>query len=95
VDHLNPLATPAARGNGGKAWFGWPDDPKLETLHDQWIDTADAAEQKRLAAAIQDEFFSYAPYVPLGQYFPSTAWRTGVTGQLKGPVPVFWNLAKA
>jgi peptide/nickel transport system substrate-binding protein len=95
VDHLNPLATPAARGNGSKAWFGWPDDPKLETLHDQWIDTADAAEQKRLATAIQDEVFSYAPYVPLGQYFPPTAWRKGVTGQLKGPVPVFWNLAKA
>ena len=95
VDHLNPLATPAARGNGGKAWFGWPDDPKLEALHDQWIDSGDAAEQKRLASAIQDEVLTYAPYVPLGQYFPSTAWRKTVTGHLKGPVPVFWNIAKA
>jgi peptide/nickel transport system substrate-binding protein len=95
VDHLNPLATPAARGNGGKAWFGWPDDPKLEALHDQWIDSSDPAEQKRLAVAIQDEVFSYAPYVPLGQYFPMAAWRKTVTGHLKGPVPVFWNVTKA
>jgi len=95
VDHLNPLATPAARGNSGKAWFGWPDDAKLETLHDQWIDSGDGAEQKRLASAIQDEVLTDVPYVPLGQYFPPTAWRKTVTGQLKGPVPVFWNIEKA
>ena len=95
VDYLNPLAIPAARGNGGKAWFGWPDDPKLETLHDQWLDTGDAAQQAKLAADLQQEVLTYAPYVPLGQYFPPTAWRKTVTGQLKGPVPVFWNVAKA
>jgi peptide/nickel transport system substrate-binding protein len=94
VDHLNPLATPAARGNGSKAWFGWPDDPKLEALHEQWIDSADPAEQTRLAAAIQEEVFTYAPFVPLGQYFPPTAWHKGLSGQLKGPVPVFWNISK-
>jgi peptide/nickel transport system substrate-binding protein len=95
VDYLNPLAVPAARGNGGKAWFGWPDDARLETLHDQWLDTTDAAKQARLAAAFQQEVLTYAAYVPLGQYFPPTAWRRTVTGQLKGPVPVFWNIQKA
>jgi peptide/nickel transport system substrate-binding protein len=95
VDHLNPLATPAARGNGGTAWFGWPDDPKLEALHDQWIDSGNTADQKRLASAIQDEVFTYAPYVPLRQYFPPAAWRKSLAGQLKGQVPVFWNIAKA
>jgi peptide/nickel transport system substrate-binding protein len=95
VDYLNPLAIPAARGNGGKAWFGWPDDPKLETLHDQWLDSSDAAEQARIAGELQQEVLTYAPYVPLGQYFPPTAWRKTVTGQLKGPVPVFWNITKA
>ena len=37
--------TPAARGNGAKAWFGWPDDPKVEALHGAWLDTSDPAEQ--------------------------------------------------
>ena len=95
VDYLNPLAAPAARGNGAKAWFGWPDDARLEILHDQWLDTTDVAQQAHLAADLQQEVLTYAPYVPLGQYFPPTAWRKTVTGQLKGPVPVFWNLAKA
>ena len=95
VDYLDPLAAPAARGNGAKAWFGWPDDPKLEALHDSWMASTDPAERKRLATALQDEVFTDVPYVPLGQYFPSSAWRAKITGFLKGPVPIFWNLAKA
>ena len=95
VDYLNPLAVPAARGNGAKAWFGWPDAPKLEQIHDAWMDEADAGERKKLAVALQDEVFTEAPYVPLGQYFQSAAWRKSLTGHLKGPVPVFWNVAKA
>ena len=95
VDYLDPLAAPAARGNGAKAWFGWPNDPKLEQLHDAWMDAADPAERKKLATALQDEVFTEVPYVPLGQYFLSSAWRKNVSGFLKGPVPIFWNVAKA
>ncbi len=95
VDYLDPLAAPAARGNGAKAWFGWPDDPKLEQLHDAWMDATDPAERKKLATALQDEVFTEVPYVPLGQYFQSAAWRKNVSGFLKGPVPIFWNVTKA
>jgi peptide/nickel transport system substrate-binding protein len=95
VDYLDPLSAPALRGNGGKAWFGWPTDAKIETLHDQWLDATDPAEQKRLATAIQDEAFTEALYIPLGQYFQYAAWRSNITGFLKGPVPVFWNVAKS
>lgn len=94
VDYLDPLSAPALRGNGGAAWFGWPNDPKIEDLHNAWLDAIDPAEQKKLATAIQDEAFAEALYVPLGQYFQSAAWRRNVTGQLKGPVPVFWNIQK-
>jgi len=95
VDYLNPLGMPAARGSGVKAWFGWPDDPKVEALQGAWLDASDPAEQAKLAAAIQQQVLTFAPYVPLGQYFPPTAWYKSLSGQLKGPVPVFWNVAKA
>jgi peptide/nickel transport system substrate-binding protein len=95
VDYLNPLAIPAARGNGAKAWFGWPDNPKIEALHTAWIDSSDPAEQRRLATELQQEVLSFAPFVPLGQYFPPTAWYKSLSGLLKGPVPVFWNVGKA
>jgi peptide/nickel transport system substrate-binding protein len=94
ADYLDPLSAPAIRGNGGAAWFGWPTDEKIETLRDQWIDTDDAAKEKQLATEIQQEVFTQALYVPLGQYFQSAAWRKNITGHLKGPVPVFWNVQK-
>ncbi len=94
VDYLDPLSAPALRGNGGAAWYGWPDVPKIEALHDAWLDATDPAEQKKLASQIQEVAFTEAMFVPLGQYFQSAAWRSNITGHLKGPVPVFWNIAK-
>jgi peptide/nickel transport system substrate-binding protein len=34
------------------------------------------------------------PFIPLGQYLPPSAWRSNLTGLLKGAVPVFWNVSK-
>jgi peptide/nickel transport system substrate-binding protein len=95
ADYLDPLSAPAIRGNGGAAWFGWPTDEKVEALREAWIDTDDPAEEKRLATEIQQDVFTQALYVPLGQYFQSAAWRKNITGHLPGPVPVFWNVQKA
>ena len=95
LDFVNPLGAPALRGNGAKAWFGWPDDARLEQLRNTWIDSNDPAEQKRLTADIQAEAFDDASFVPLGNYRQSTAWRSNLTGMTKAPLPVFWNVAKA
>ncbi len=95
VDYLDPLSAPALRGNGGSAWYGWPNDPKLESLHGAWLDAQDAGERKRIAADIQTEAFESAVLIPLGQYFQSAAWRSDLTGLLKGPMPVFWNVQKS
>jgi peptide/nickel transport system substrate-binding protein len=94
VDYLDPLTAPALRGNGGAAWYGWPTVPRIEELRDTWLDSSDAAERKKLCAAMQLEAFQNGMFIPLGQYFQSAAWRKNVTGQLKGPVPVFWNVEK-
>jgi peptide/nickel transport system substrate-binding protein len=94
VDYLDPLSAPALRGNGGAAWYGWPTVPKIEELRDTWLDSSDAAERKKLCAAIQLEAFQNGMFIPLGQYFQSAAWRKNITGHLKGPVPVFWNVEK-
>jgi peptide/nickel transport system substrate-binding protein len=64
ADTLNPALHPLVRANGGSAWFGWPDDPALEGLRDQWIAEPDVAKQKALAAAIETRAFETVPYVP-------------------------------
>lgn len=94
LDYVDPLTAPALRGNGARAWYGWPNYPELEKLRDAWIDSDDDAEQKKIARRMQEIAFTEALYVPLGQYFQSAAFRKNVTGQLKGPIPLFWNVSK-
>jgi len=94
LDWVDPLSAPALRGTGASAWYGWPTNAKTEALRDRWIDSVDAGERKRLAAELQAEAFEDALFVPLGQYFQSGAWRSNITGQLKGQPPLFWNVRK-
>lgn len=95
VDQGNPILSTAVRGNGDKAWYGWPTNAKLESLRDAWIDSTDDAEKKKLAEQIQTEALDFVTVVPLGQYMQSTAWRSDLKGLLKGPVPVFWNISRS
>ena len=90
------LATPAAylmlRGTGDKAWFGWPTDPELERLRDAWFAAPDIAAQKPIAQALQARVFETVPFVPLGQYFQTTAYRRAVQGTGDG-FATFWNVS--
>ena len=95
ADYVDPLSAPGIRTNGAKGWYGAPEIPRIEALREAWIDSADMAEKKRLAREIQQAVFDEALLVPLGNYRQSAAWRKSLTGHLKGPVPVFWNVAKA
>jgi len=93
VDHLDPLVALGLR-NGKAAWIGWPNDPRLEELRDAWINSKDAGEQKRVAAAIQSRALEQVTYVPLGQYVQPSAWRNSLHGIVKANVPIFWNVEK-
>ena len=92
------VATPAAhlmlRANGENAWFGWPNDPKIEALRDSWFVAPDLPAQQRIARDLQVQAFDSVPFVPLGQYFQTTAYRRNVTGVLRG-FATFWNVRKA
>ena len=94
ADYRDPIFATFLRGNGAKAWFGWPADEKVETLRDQWMDSTDAAERRRLDAEIQANAFETVPFIPMGQYLPPAAYRKNLTGVLKGATPVFWNVSK-
>jgi hypothetical protein len=82
------------RGNGAAAWFGWAEDPELEELRESWLDATDSAKRHELDAALQVRAFKSVPFVPLGQYMQSAAWRSNLAGLLRGPAPLFWNVAK-
>jgi peptide/nickel transport system substrate-binding protein len=94
-EFVDPMLANTLRSPGAKAWFGWPDDPKLEAAYEAWIDAPNDAERHKQEAVFQMAAFTYVPTIPLGQYLPQAAWRSNVTGMLKGSAPVMWGVDKA
>jgi peptide/nickel transport system substrate-binding protein len=54
-----------------------------------------AAEQTHLERDHQLRAFDVLPYIPLGGYRQTSAWRDNLHGILKGPSIVFWNVSKS
>jgi peptide/nickel transport system substrate-binding protein len=82
------------RGNGNGAWFGWPDDPKMEELRNAWLDSPDRAAQKKVCEELQAYAFQQVPVIPTGQWFYPMAARTNLTDIVRGPFALHWNLKK-
>jgi peptide/nickel transport system substrate-binding protein len=91
---MSPAAHSFLRGLGKQSLFGWPTMPKVEELRSQWIDATDPEEQKRLCREIQLQAFQDVPYVPLGAFFFTAAYRKNLTGILKGGVAQFINVRR-
>jgi peptide/nickel transport system substrate-binding protein len=92
---FNPLVNPMLNGRGTKgAWFGWPDDPKMEQMRDAYAAAKSADEQKKIADEIQAHAMETVNYIPLGQYVTPIARRKELAGVLNAPVPFFWNVEK-
>jgi peptide/nickel transport system substrate-binding protein len=84
LDWDNPACSPALRGTGKAATNGWAKAPKLEDLRDQWLRAPDLASQKALAAEVQRQAFIDVPMLPLGLYYQPAAFRSDLSGMLKG-----------
>lgn len=94
LDNINPAVNVSLRTNGAGAWFGWPDDPRIEKLREEWFAATDPEAAKRTTTQMQVLAFETVPYIPLClTYFPSGV-SNRVQGVLEGPVPYFWNVRK-
>ena len=90
----NPAVSPIIRGNGERAWFGWPTDAASEAEVERWIGAADAATQQAAMAALQQAAWESVPFAPTGLFRLRTAFRSNLTGVLQGPNPFLWNLRR-
>ena len=93
-DIWNPLTNPAVGAQGEKSWFGWPSDPAMEKLRDDFARATDEAKKKALAEQIQARAFEIATHAPLGEYANPLAARRTVTGFVTGPGNLYWNIKK-
>ena len=92
VDVTNPIFFGFFNSACEKALFGWPCDPKMEELRDQFAREADPAKQKAIAEAVQVRATEMVTHVPLGQWYQRSLMRKNLIGMLQAPVPVFWNM---
>jgi peptide/nickel transport system substrate-binding protein len=91
----NPGSSYPLRANGLNATTGWPTDEKLEALRLKWLDTSDLAEQQAIARQIQQEAFASLPFIPLGQWSIPAAYSEQLTGIIRSPFSLFWNVRRA
>ena len=94
ADLLNPVMAGFMNAGCEKAMFGWPCDPEIEKLRDDFAKATDAAKQKEIAAAVQTRIAAYPTHVHLGQWNNAGAYRKGVEGVIAAPAPVLWNITK-
>jgi peptide/nickel transport system substrate-binding protein len=94
-DVINPAVHAGISGAGDGAWFGWPENGRIEELKIQWARATDRARQKQLAEEIQKIAYDEVMYVPFGQWVLPTAYRKSVSGVLQFPAPLFWNVSIA
>jgi peptide/nickel transport system substrate-binding protein len=78
MGNISPGPDIAIRASGADAWFGWPTDAKMEALRGAWFDAPNLEEQQKICREMQEEFWQYPSYVPLGMYDQPTAFRSSV-----------------
>jgi peptide/nickel transport system substrate-binding protein len=93
ADITNPIMAAYFNSACDKALFGWPCDPEMEKLRDQFARETDPAKQKAIAEAVQVRATEQTSHINLGQWYQPVAARKNVAGILTAPVPVFWNIA--
>jgi peptide/nickel transport system substrate-binding protein len=67
----------------------------VEKEVEAWFEAKSLDEEKavigRLNAAAMDDVV----FIPTGFYLAYQAWRSNVSGVVKGPIPFFWGVTKA
>ncbi len=74
---------------------GWPTDEKLETLRLKWLDAHDLAERQAIARQMQEQAFVSLPFIPLGQWSNPAAYSDKLSGVLRSPFTLFWNVQRS
>ena len=95
VPNTNPYGNILIRADGLAAFDGWPTSPRIEALRAAWLDAASLDEQRRICVELQMQLWQDVPYIPMGEYWQSTAYRQDLVDVLPGCFAVFWGIRRA
>jgi peptide/nickel transport system substrate-binding protein len=87
-DAANPIFTGFLNSACEKAPFGWPRDPEMEGLRDQFAGETDPGKQKAIADAVQARAVTMVTHIPLGQWYVRALMRKDLVGMVQALVTV-------
>ena len=93
--NTNPYGNSLLRADGLAAGLGWPTSPRIEALRAAWLDAASLDEQRRICVELQMQLWQDVPYIPMGEYWQSTAYRKDLLDVQPGCFAVFWGIRRA
>jgi peptide/nickel transport system substrate-binding protein len=74
---------------------GWTKSDAVEADVAAWFDAKDQGEEKVAMAKLNTAAMQDVIYAPTGFFKSYQAWRSNVSGIVKGPLPFFWGVSKA
>jgi peptide/nickel transport system substrate-binding protein len=92
--NVSPASLTVIRSDPATAWFGWPNDPKMEALRLAWYEAPDLAAQQKLCAEMQAELFANPSYAPLGLFYQPTVFRSNLKDIPEG-IPQFYRVRRS
>jgi hypothetical protein len=63
-------------------------------LRHAWLEAGDIEAQRRIAGELQMQAWKDVPFIPMGEYWQTTAYRKDITGPLPGCFTVFYNVRR-
>jgi hypothetical protein len=93
-NYVDSFGNPALRADGKAAWrLARP--PAHRGTRRAWLDAGDLAEERRIAGELQMQVWQDLPFIPMGEYWQTTAYRKNLTGIIPGCFTVFYNVKRA
>jgi len=93
--NTNPYGNYWIRADGPAAFDGWPTSERIEALRAAWLDAGNLDEQRRICVELQKQLCEDVPYIPMGEYWQSTAYRKDLVDVLPGCFATFWGIRRA
>jgi peptide/nickel transport system substrate-binding protein len=95
ADCVNPATYTGLDSSGDTAWFGWPKSDDVQSRIAEWYGAPDLAAEKKVIDGLNKAAMDFVVYVPTGFFQVCQAWRKSLSGVVKAPFPVFWDVSKA
>ena len=94
ADCVNPAPYTALNASGDTAWFGWPKSEAVQSKIEEWYAAPDLAAEKKVVADLNKAAMDHVVYLQTGFFKGYQAWRSNLSGIVKAPFPVFWDVSK-